>query len=91
MLNAWFFGAVAGVGLTLFQDMIPRPGLAAGLYANTRRLGAVASGPLIGVGSTTALGYGGVYLGCAIITVAAFAGLRMVPAGHSEADRDRLS
>ncbi|GGL16159.1 MFS transporter [Mangrovihabitans endophyticus] len=89
ILNASFFAVVAGVGLTLFQDMIPRPGLAAGLYANTHRLGAVASGPLIGVGSTTALGYGGVYLGCAVITVAAFAVLRMVPAGHSEGVRDR--
>jgi SET family sugar efflux transporter-like MFS transporter len=27
VLNAWFFGIVAGVGLTMFQKMIPRPGL----------------------------------------------------------------
>jgi SET family sugar efflux transporter-like MFS transporter len=84
VLNAWFFAAVAGVGLTLFQDLIPRPGLAAGLYANTRRLGAVASGPLIGAGSATALGYGGVFLACAVVTAAALAGLRLTPAGRRE-------
>ncbi|WP_369077121.1 hypothetical protein [Paractinoplanes maris] len=84
VLNAWFFAAVAGVGLTLFQELIPRPGLASGLYANTRRLGAVASGPLIGAGSTTALGYGGVFLASAVITAVALAGLRMVPAEHGE-------
>jgi len=30
---------VAGVGLTLFQQIIPRPGLASGLFANAARLG----------------------------------------------------
>ncbi len=80
-LNAWFFASVAGVGLTLFQELIPRPGLASGLYTNTRRLGAVASGPLIGLGSATSLGYGGVFLACAVITVVAVAGLRLTPAG----------
>ena len=38
-LNAWFFATVAGPGLTLFQDMIARPGVASGLYMNTRRVG----------------------------------------------------
>ena len=38
-LNAWCFAAIAGVGLTLFQQMIPRPGLSTGLYSNTRRIG----------------------------------------------------
>ncbi len=37
-LNAWCFAAMAGVGLTLFQQMIPRPGLSTGLYMNTRRV-----------------------------------------------------
>jgi SET family sugar efflux transporter-like MFS transporter len=76
VLNAWFFGAVAGVGLTLFQQIIPRPGVAAGLYTNTRRLGAIAAGPLIGLGSVTRLGYGGVFAASAVITVVALAGLR---------------
>lgn len=75
MLNAWFFATVAGVGLTLFQQIIPRPGVAAGLYTNTRRLGAIAAGPLIGLGSVTRLGYGAVFAACAVITVAALAGL----------------
>jgi MFS transporter, SET family, sugar efflux transporter len=46
-LNAWCFAAIAGVGLTLFQQMIPRLGLSTGLYTNTRRIGAIVSGPII--------------------------------------------
>ncbi|WP_350004228.1 MFS transporter [Pseudarthrobacter sp. WHRI 8279] len=71
LLHAWFFGVVAGVGLTLFQQIIPRPGLASGLFTNTRRLGAIASGPIIAIGSMTALGYQGVFAACAILTAAA--------------------
>ena len=29
-LNAWFFAVVAGVGLTVFQDVFPSPGLGVG-------------------------------------------------------------
>ncbi|HWH99161.1 MAG TPA: hypothetical protein VNT27_02430, partial [Propionibacteriaceae bacterium] len=61
--------AVAGVGLTLFQQIIPRPGLASGLYVNTRRLGAIVSGPVIAFGSMTSLGYGGIFAVCAALTV----------------------
>ena len=68
LLNAWFFAAVAGVGLTLFQQIIPRPGLASGLYVNTRRLGAIVSGPVIAFGSMTSLGYGGIFAVCAVLT-----------------------
>ncbi|UKA57160.1 MFS transporter [Arthrobacter sp. FW306-2-2C-D06B] len=71
VLNAWFFGIVAGVGLTLFQRLIPRPGLASGLYTNTRRVGAIVSGPIIAWGSTTAFGYQGVFAACAVLTVLA--------------------
>jgi len=70
-LNAWFFAAVAGVGLTLFQDLIPRPGLASGVYVNTRRVGAIVAGPIIAVGSASAIGYGGVFLACAALTAVA--------------------
>ena len=70
-LNAWFFGVVAGVGLTYFQDVIPRPGFASGLFTNTRRVGAIVSGPIIGLGASGALGYGGVFLACAVVTVVA--------------------
>ncbi|GAA4031967.1 MFS transporter [Arthrobacter methylotrophus] len=80
MLNAWFFGIVAGVGLTLFQRLIPRPGLASGLYTNTRRVGAIVSGPVIALGSTTAIGYQGVFATCAALTVLAL--LVMVLAGR---------
>jgi SET family sugar efflux transporter-like MFS transporter len=72
-LNAWAFAAIAGVGLPLFQQMIPRPGLSTGLYMNTRRIGAIVSGPLIALGSLTVLGNRGIFLACAILTAAALA------------------
>jgi SET family sugar efflux transporter-like MFS transporter len=78
VLNAWFFAVVAGTGLTLFQRIIPRAGLAAGLYTNTRRLGAIASGPLIGIGALTTLGYRGVFIACAALTILALGALRVV-------------
>jgi len=71
VLNAWFVAVVAGVGLALFQQVIPRPGLATGLYTNARRIGAVCSGPLIAFGSLTVLGYRGVFAACAALTVLA--------------------
>ena len=71
-LNAWFFAVVAGVGLTLFQQLIPRPGLASGLFTNTRRVGAIVSGAIIATGSQTALGYRGIFVACAALTAAAF-------------------
>ncbi|MEZ0492219.1 MFS transporter [Kineococcus sp. TBRC 1896] len=69
VLNAWFFAVVAGVGLTLFQEVIPRAGLASGLYTNTRRVGAVLSGPLVGLGAATSLGYGAVFAASAALTL----------------------
>ena len=72
-LNAWCFAAIAGVGLTLFQQMISRPGLSTGLYANTRRVGAIVSGPIIALGSTTALGNRGIFLACGLLIVLALA------------------
>lgn len=71
LLNAWFFAAVAGVGLPLFQDLIPRPGLATGLYMNTRRVGAIVSGPIIAVGALTVLGDRGIFVACAALTLLA--------------------
>ena len=73
VLNAWFFAAISGVGLALFQQVIPRPGLASGLFANTRRVGAIVSGPIIGFGATSTLGYSGVFAACAGLTVIAMA------------------
>jgi MFS transporter, SET family, sugar efflux transporter len=71
VLNAVFIAIVAGVGLALFQRIIPRPGLATGLYTNTRRVGAIISGPIIALGSIATLGYRNVFIACAILTAAA--------------------
>lgn len=68
-LNAWFFAGIGGVGLTLFQQMIPRPGLSTGLYMNTRRIGAIVSGPIIAFGSLTVLGQRGIFLASAVVTI----------------------
>ena len=69
LLNAWSFAGIAGAGLPLFQQMIPRPGLSTGLYMNTRRVGAIVSGPIIAIGSLTALGQRGIFLTCAALTL----------------------
>jgi SET family sugar efflux transporter-like MFS transporter len=96
VLNAWFFAAVAGTGLALFQQIIPRPGLASGLYANTRRLGAIVSGPIISFGSLTPLGYGGIFVACAVLTVFALIMIGVVSratrrgGGSNRGHRDRL-
>ncbi|MFH8253071.1 MFS transporter [Microbacterium sp. B2969] len=70
LLNAWFFATVTGIGLTLFQDIIPRPGLASGLFTNTRRIGAVVAGGVIAIAGTS-LGFPGVFTACAILTALA--------------------
>jgi SET family sugar efflux transporter-like MFS transporter len=90
ILNSWFFAGIAGVGLPLFQQRIPRPGLSTGIYMNTRRLGAIASGPIIVIGSITASGQRGIFLACALLTVLGLlllgaAGRTMKPATHSVA------
>jgi SET family sugar efflux transporter-like MFS transporter len=41
------------------------------LFVNTRRLGAIVSGAVIGLGSRTPLGYGGIFALCAALTAAA--------------------
>lgn len=69
LLNAWSFAGLAGIGLPLFQQLIPRPGLSTGLYMNTRRLGAIVSGPIIAVGALTALGQRGIFVASAAVTV----------------------
>ena len=69
VLNAWFFAGIAGVGLPLFQQMIARPGLSTGLYMNTRRIGAILSGPIIAIGSLTVLGQRGIFLPSAALTL----------------------
>lgn len=68
--NAWFFGVITGVGLTWFQSAIPRPGLATGLYTNTRRVGSIVSGPMIAIAAVTSLGYAGVFALSAVVCLA---------------------
>ena len=53
-----------------------------GLYTNTRRLGAIVSGPLIGLGALTALGYQGVFAACAVLTVIALITTRVITRPH---------
>ena len=69
LLNSWFFAGIAGIGLPLFQHMIRRPGLSTGLYMNTRRVGSIVSGPIIAIGSLTALGQRGIFLVSAALTL----------------------
>jgi SET family sugar efflux transporter-like MFS transporter len=45
---------------------------------NTRRLGAIVSGPIIGLGSSSALGYGGVFVACAALTAVALVLIALV-------------
>jgi SET family sugar efflux transporter-like MFS transporter len=86
LLNAWAVAIAAGTGLTLFQEVIARPGLAAGTYANARRVGTVVSGPVVAVGGWTVLGYRGVFAVCAALTALA---LVLVVAAARTARRTR--
>lgn len=67
--NAVFIATMSGVGLTLFQDVVGRPGLASSLFMNTTRVGAIVAGPVIAFGGSSALGYSGVFLGCGLLVL----------------------
>ena len=86
-LNAWCFAGIGGVGLTLFQQMIPRPGLSTGLYMNTRRVGSILSGAIIAVGSLTAFGQRGIFLTSAAVT---FVGLIIIAIANRTSTRPRV-
>lgn len=73
VINAWFFAVIAGTGLSFFQEVIPRPGLASGMYANTRRIGQFISGPVIALAGIASVGYGGMFLACAVICLVSMA------------------
>jgi SET family sugar efflux transporter-like MFS transporter len=53
--------------MTVMQDVVPRPGLASGLFMNTYRGGAILAGPLVALGGTTTLGYGATFLAAAVV------------------------
>jgi len=44
---------------------------------NTRRVGAIVSGPVIALGSMTALGYQGVFAACAALALLALAAITL--------------
>ena len=71
VLNAWFFATVAGLGLSLFQRIIARPGLASGLYMNTRRVGAIVAGPMIALAAVPSFGYSAIFAASAVMTAVA--------------------
>ena len=69
VLSAVYVACASGVGLTLVQDVVGRPGLASALFMNTTRVGAILAGPVValaGLGGGT-LGYAAVFAGCAVL------------------------
>ena len=50
IFNAMFIGILAGLGVSVIQDLLPgRSGLASGLYTNTTHMGNLLSSMLVGV------------------------------------------
>ncbi|HEY5821158.1 MAG TPA: MFS transporter [Propionibacteriaceae bacterium] len=87
LLNAWSFAAITGAGLPLFQQIIPRPGLSTGLFTNTRRIGALLSGPIIAFGSLTPIANRGIFVTCAAVSVIALALVGLASRGTRPAGR----
>jgi SET family sugar efflux transporter-like MFS transporter len=74
-----FFAIVAGVGLTFFLEIIPKPGLASGLFTNIRRIGSVVSGGIIALTAVIG-GYRAMFLVCAGLTVFALVAIGVAAA-----------
>jgi MFS transporter, SET family, sugar efflux transporter len=68
-LNAVYVATVSGLGLTLVQDVVGRPGLASALFMNTTRVGAIIAGPVLAVGGVRGPGYSGVFAVCAALVL----------------------
>lgn len=68
VLNAITVATVAGIGMTLFQEILPGAGFSTGLFMNTRRISAIISGPLIALGALEPLGQRGVFIACTVLT-----------------------
>jgi len=71
-LNAVFVSAVSGLGLTLVQDVVGRPGLASALFMNTTRVGAIIAGPVLACGGLRGIGYSGVFAVCGALVLVGF-------------------
>lgn len=85
VLNALFVALADGIGLAWFQDLVPAAGMASGLYFNSRKVGAIIGGGVIGLASSGPLGVGGVYL-CVAVLLALSGGLLLAArpsAGHN--------
>ena len=78
VLNASFYGVVAGVGLTLFQSIIAGPGAAAGLMSNAQRIGGLFTGPIVGLGTILPGGLRTVFVLCALVTTASLVLVRVI-------------
>ena len=76
--NALGFAAISGIGLALFQDLVPGAGMSTGLFMNARRVGAILSGPIIAAGALPLMGLGqrGIFAICAVLTLI---GVGMIP------------
>lgn len=77
LLNAGFYAVIAGVGLTLFQSIIAGPAAAAGLLSNAQRIGALLSGPIIGVSALLAGSLRAVFVTGAVLTLVSLGLVRL--------------
>ncbi|MEL4504637.1 MFS transporter [Luteococcus sp. H138] len=78
--NAVFIALTEGIGLAWVQEIIAAPGMASGMFMNTRRIGSVLSGVVISLGATGTAGVAGVFTICAVL--AAFALALLLAAGR---------
>jgi SET family sugar efflux transporter-like MFS transporter len=89
LLNAVCFASISGIGLALFQDLIPGAGLSTGLYMNTRRVGSILSGPIIALGALPPLGQRGIFVACAVLTLAGLGLIHLARRAGGRADAVR--
>jgi SET family sugar efflux transporter-like MFS transporter len=86
-LNAVVISAIAGVGISYFQSLAPgRPGYATSWFTNTMTVGAMLSGPLLGLAKE--IGYHYAYLmalGMSTLGVVSLFVTRIVAKGRSSA------
>nr|WP_255719860.1 MFS transporter [Brachybacterium sp. ACRRE] len=86
--NALGIAALTGVGLAWMQEAIDRPGLASGVYLNSRRAGAILTGPLLALAALGASGYGLTFWAFALLAAVAALAIRLV-GGREEAPSAR--
>lgn len=86
--NALGIAALTGVGLAWMQEAIDRPGLASGVYLNSRRAGAILTGPLLALAALGASGYGLTFWAFALLAALAALAIRLV-GGREEAPSAR--